>query len=129
MVLQRPRLLSLVAVAWSIAVGAWVAYGPVYSRAGSTLSPDGVVTVTAMPARSGLDMIGPRLFLVLLIPVILAAIPAIVPRNRWGKRAGGTAVVLYGVFCLVTGFSIGLLYVPALLALVLSATIPLSSRQ
>jgi hypothetical protein len=50
---------------------------------------------------------------ILAIPVVLAALPIL-----WRHRmAGGLSVTLLGAFALVTGFSIGVFYAPAIIAM------------
>ena len=69
-----------------------------------------------------LQVNGPGAIAPLLIPVALAALPALALRLDQRTIACGAVGTLLGVFSFVTGFSIGLLYVPAGSFLVIAAT-------
>lgn len=57
----------------------------------------------------------------LLAPAAISAVPLALSHTRLGRPASVVAAVLTWLFVIATGFSIGLLYVPAAVALVVAA--------
>lgn len=98
------KRLAAASVALAAAVShAWLVV-PAYSGSGG--------------ARTLIQVNGARVVFPLIVPV-LVALPAVI----WPGR--GTAVAsasLLGLFVLVTGFSIGLFYLPALAAMIVAAS-------
>lgn len=62
----------------------------------------------------------------LLAPAAISAVPLALARTRLGRPASVVAAVLTWLFVIATGFSIGLLYVPVAVALVVAAAIDAS---
>ena len=89
--------------------GGWSIAALVLACAGVGASASLVVTMDSVPARV--------LWPLVVAPVAIALAPILVPRD--GVRLA--AVVVLGAWCVLTGFSIGLLLVPALLAQVMGA--------
>ena len=58
----------------------------------------------------------------LVVPIVVALVPLVLARSRLALAARGVAAFLLLAFAFVTGFSIGLFYVPSALAMV-AATI------
>lgn len=94
--------------------------------------PDGECKVTEYSSTL-LEDEGPRIIWVLLFPVLLTvtALVAVlfVHRLRWLRNAllWGSALVFLG-FSLLSGFSIGLFYMPGALVLVVAAGVDLSRQ-
>ena len=124
----NPRNLWILAFLWSVLVGVFMAFGPSYGGAGESLSADGTVTRSRF-GRSGLDVNGPRILFILLIPVVLAALPIVVPSVRLRRILGPVAAGLFGVFCLVSMLSVGVLFLPALFAVVTAAGVDRVATQ
>jgi hypothetical protein len=61
--------------------------------------------------RALIDVNGPRAFVALVVPVMIALVLLIVPRLKI------VAACLVLTFALITGFSIGLFYLPAAIVL------------
>ena len=126
--MRFPRATALSAwaahvLAW--AVGAWLAFGPVYQGVSATLpgeSPDDAARFTA----TLIEVNGLRVVPLLLVPVLLSGIAVwAVKRPHAGMVGRGIllwvlAVVLLGL-CAVSILSIGMLYLPVALALLVAA--------
>ena len=95
-------------LAWG--AGAWLAFGPVYQGVSATL----------------IEVNGLRVIPLLLVPVLLSGIAVWAVRDTDGGRTGRRiflwvlAVVLLGL-CAVSILSIGVLYLPTALALLVAA--------
>ena len=122
------RLAIIFATLWAAGAGLWFAVGPVYATMTTThsLGPSGA-TAPAVPPRvghtNGVDVNGPRIALVLIIPVLLAALP-LLTRNLAPRRSAGIAAGLMLVLCLLGAASIGILYLPSVIALAVAAALP-----
>jgi hypothetical protein len=108
-------------------VGLWLAVGPVYQGQSTTAATTpGVAGESTHYTSTLIEVNGLRVLPLLLIPVALTAlalVAVLVSESRQGTRKvalWGLAVLLLG-FCVVGIFSIGLFYVPAAIALVVSA--------
>lgn len=109
-------------LAWSVAAGVLIWVLPQGSSV--TATSDGGVTTGPGESFSSMSGLGP---VPLLIPVALAGLAAwAVLRRRRAVLIGATVVL--AVYALLTGFSIGLAYVPAVVALVV-ACISSAARQ
>jgi hypothetical protein len=62
-----------------------------------------------------------RLAVVLAIPAVLCLTGSLLPERRFSRAAAWTLVVLLLLFVALSSFSIGLCYLPALLALLTAA--------
>lgn len=85
---------------------------------------------TSSSSQSLLESEGPGVIPIALIPMIVSLLPLLALRARsyLFSRSLGVATVLLGLFVVATGFSIGLLYIPALAALG-AAVLTLSSAR
>ena len=118
---------ALVALLLTIVAGLFLAFYPVYQGVSATGSSSGVVTSSSesgtLVTENGLWALVP-----LCIPIVLAALGLIAVAR--GRRA--PVWVLGGVllgFVVLSGFTIGLFYLPAAIALLLSAGLTDSSRK
>ena len=118
---------ALVALLLAFAAGLFLALYPVYQGVSVTGSSSGVVTSSRESAtlitENGLGAV-----VLLCIPIVLAALglPAAARRRRVLVWVPGG--VLLG-FVVLSGFTIGLFYLPAAIALLLSAGMADSSRK
>lgn len=71
--------------------------------------------------RSLLQTEGPSILLAAGLPVLVALLPLAFAASRQARRVEIGSAVLLSVFVVVTGFSIGLFYLPAALAAILVA--------
>jgi hypothetical protein len=134
------------ALAWIVFL--FLVFWPLYQGSVTTavpaVAPDGIgiPPVAAAPGVSSqevrfsesiLEVNGPVVLIPLAVPVLLTAaglLVALIARGRWTRLALvlAAAVLLLG-FCVLTGFSIGLFYLPAALALLASAIIFSTTRR
>ncbi len=90
---------------------------------GAVIPGVGLLTSGALRDENGLTV-----FIGLLIPVGLTLLPAGAGSSRSTLYAASCALVL-GIFCLLGGFSIGPLYLPAAALLVLAGAVGLASPR
>ena len=114
------------AVAWAVLVSvAWLVV-PAGRSTSTTLGSDGTV-VTETAQHTLLASEGAGVLVPLAVPVLIAAAGVVAPRSR---RIRGVRLALGGVLlaaCVVAGFSIGLPYLPAAVALLVAgATLPVA---
>jgi hypothetical protein len=109
------RVLQGVAFALAIAGALLMLLLPMYASetsSGGSGSPNGPVVTEQLTL---LAVNGPAIFVPLLIPVLLTGLPLLVRGKPW-RGLSVAATVLLAVFALIGLASIGLFYLPALLA-------------
>lgn len=109
--------LSLAGLLWCVAVGLLLWFLPVGSSI--TGSSSGTAPAVSGESFSSISALGP---VPLIIPVVLVAIGAW-SAYRHRKVALFVATLLTAMFVLLTGFSIGLAYLPAVAALVVASSV------
>ncbi|MGH2350436.1 MAG: hypothetical protein ACRDI2_13275 [Chloroflexota bacterium] len=134
----RPNLRGTLLVALSFLL-ALVATGvllvvPVYTGVQATVrsGPPENYQVTTQMRATLLEINGPHILRILALPIIFAGLPLAVNWTELTLAGRAVSAVLLVVFATVTGFSIGLFYVPsavAMLAAALRATAPGSPRM
>lgn len=72
-----------------------------------------------------LQINGPRVLIALMIPVLIALMPMLVPKR--GVRIA--AAIALAFFVLITGFSIGLFYLPSAVTLTVASVLSLRPRR
>jgi hypothetical protein len=100
------RVALAIAVAWSALTAALLLVVPTYSSGARLIEVNG--------AR----VIGP-----LALPIVVAAAPFALPTARARTIAESAAALVLASFATIAGFSIGLYYIPAVLALLAAGTI------
>ena len=104
---------------------AWLAFGPVYQGVSATLPGESAGEAERFTATL-IEVNGLRVIPLLLVPVLLSGIAVWAVRDTYGGRTGRRillwvlAVVLLGL-CTVSILSIGVLYLPTALALLVAA--------
>jgi hypothetical protein len=111
----RPERWSFVALVLSILPVA-VAWLPLATE---TTTDSSGITTTSHPSL--IDNEGRSVLLVLLVPVVIAVIPVLLRHRPVAQAARTAAVVLMGIGVLLALLSIGIFYVPALVALGVAA--------
>ena len=113
------------ALTWGVAL--FLVVGPVYQGVSKTaVTPAGVASESSRVTATLIEVNGWSVLPLLLVPVVLTALAlmaVLTTRVRLAMRrvlSWVSAVLLLG-FCAVGIFSIGLFYVPAAIALVVSA--------
>ena len=93
---------------------------PVYASQSTTIGGEG--PTTSASSRTLLAVNGTSVLIALLLPILLAALPLTAQRHPMRRRVTVTCAALLLVFCLVSGFTIGLFYLPAAFLLFLSTS-------
>ena len=131
---KMPQALALVALIAALGVSVLLLFIPVYK--GETTPPTNVITgmVTGQPREISatlLEVNGPRVLIPLAIPPLLAAagLLAVLRARRWRRLLIWVAAFLLAVFVFLTGFSIGMFYVPAMILLVVCAILTQSDTR
>jgi hypothetical protein len=108
---------------WCAVVGVLIWVVP--SGTSTTTSSDGVATTGPGESFSSISGLGP---VPLLIPVALVGV-AVWASLRLHRAVLIVATALLAVYCFLTGFSIGLAYVPAAVALVVACVVSAGPRR
>jgi len=100
------------------------------SRTTYQLTPSGRVTRYTEGTVGVLDGEGPAAYVSALLPLMLSIVPLLVSRReRWRQAASVVAAGLVGLYVLLGLWSIGLLYVPTVIALALAASGRMDAEQ
>lgn len=103
---------------------------PIYTtvRVSESSDPsDGIGPVVEEAGQTLLEVNGPQVLVPLAVPVALAAAPLAFPYSRWRRVIQATAATLVSIFVVITGFSIGMAYLPS--AVLLFAAAALKTRN
>lgn len=103
---------------------------PIYTtvRVSESSDPsDGIGPVVEEAGQTLLEVNGPQVLVPLAVPVALAAAPLAFPYSRWRRVIQATAATLVSTFVVITGFSIGMAYLPS--AVLLFAAAALKTRN
>jgi len=114
-----PMGAALAGALMAAAAGLMLAFFPVYQGVGATATSSGG-DVSGTYSTTVLEQNGAWVVLLLCLPVALAAIGLVGAARRNRLLVWAPAAVLLG-FSMLAGFSIGLFYVPAAVALLLAA--------
>ena len=121
-------LLAALAALLALAASAFLLLTPFYTGTHTTTSSGAGQPTAArvVESRSAtlLEVNGPAVLIPLTIPIALPALALAATRSRFRRLAYAIAALLLLVFCLLSGFSIGMYYVPAALAMLISALLP-----
>ena len=116
------RVLQIVAFVFTIAAALVVIFLPGSIEVSQDSTGRQAVTTPTLIQSSGGAILVP-----LLIPVILTVIPLLV-RNRGWQATSIVATVILAVFAIIASASIGMFYLPAVVAAVTSLFIPSRKR-
>lgn len=122
------RAARIVVLAGVLATVALVvaAFAPLQRSTSSVTDSTGLMQTTS-DNRSLMDDQGPSILLVAALPAVVALVPLLAAwrrKPRLFRQMLVASTVLVALFVVATGFSIGLLYVPALVALMVAASRP-----
>lgn len=104
---------------------------PAYTTVSVSESSDpsgGVRPVVEETRQTLLEVNGPQVLVPLAVPVALAAVPLAFPRSRWRRVIQATAATLVSTFVVITGFSIGMAYLPSAVLLFVAAALGTGDR-
>ena len=117
------RIANWFAVAWTAAVGVYLLYAPMYATETTSYSIGGSAPpapTTHSGTTSLLAVEGRGAYVRALLPVVVALVPLLLP-SRAARRTGlVVATILLLVYALLGAASIGLWYMPAVVALVVA---------
>lgn len=115
------RSLWLIGPFWAIGISAYIMFAPMVKSVGVSRSFSSEHRgIQAMPDYSRVSWYETKgLFAArpLLIPILLAFLPFVIPNIRTRRIAGAISIVLLAAFCALTAFSIGSYYIPSVVAL------------
>lgn len=117
------RVAQLVALALVVAAILAILVIPSYESVTTDSSGHETVTVSNVLSVNGLGVLA-----VLAIPFAISAIPMLVRGRAW-NTVSIVAAVLLGVFAAIAALSLGLFFVPALIAEIVAACIPSRPRR
>ncbi|UUT35940.1 hypothetical protein [Microbacterium elymi] len=116
--MNAARVLQIIGFALTLAAGVALCFLPAFQSV--TSDSDGH---QATRTQTLLQMQGSAYLLVLVIPVLIAAVPLLLRGRAW-RVSSIVAAVLLGVFALVGALSIGVFYLPAAIVEVVAACLP-----
>ncbi|MFC7403486.1 hypothetical protein [Georgenia alba] len=116
------QVAQLLAVVLALATSIAYLFVPAYEGVVSDGTTETTTTATLLEEN------GPHVLAVLAFPVLLTLLPLLV-RGRAARWVGPVSVALLATFVVLGGFSIGLFYVPALLASVFGLALPTAHRR
>jgi hypothetical protein len=115
------RFLWWVAPLSAAAVSAYLLACPTVATVSESIAFGSGAPAAARERTAGssslLETQGPQVALPLLIPILLAALPLLAWRPVARRALAAVAVALVGAFCVVSGLSVGMFYVPTLVIL------------
>ena len=119
---KAPQALSFIAALWATVVALFFLFGPTYGTSTSEYSVTASGGQVASPQferhATGLEVNGPRVAFVLIIPIILALLPLAVRKHQRAAFLGAGALTL--AFCVLGAMSVGMFFLPTALLLVLA---------
>jgi len=119
---KAPQTLSFIAALWATVVALFFLFGPTYGTSTTEYSVTASGGQVASPQfeghATGLEVNGPHVAFVLVIPIILALLPLAVRKHQ--RASFIVAGVLSLAFCVVGAMSVGMFYLPSALLLLLA---------
>lgn len=115
------RSFWLIAPLWAIGISAYIIFSPMVKSVSvsRSLSPNhsSIQTAPDYSRTSWYKTKGLSAARPLVIPVLLAFLPFLVPNIRTRRIVGTISIVLLAAFCVLTAFSVGSYYMPSVAAL------------
>lgn len=105
------------AIAWTILAALFLMFAPIYSGQSTMAGPDGVMVQSMDPRQSLLEMNGPRALLAIAFPLLFVLAPLLASDPTLRRQIGIFGTILMFGFVIIGGFSIGLFYLPAAIAM------------
>lgn len=119
--LDAKRWVQLAAAVLGFGAAWSLMFATMYESESITSSSDGTEVSTTTFYRL-IDVVGPAALLIAVVPLALTVVPLLAVRYRQAISVGCTAVL--GILTVLTGFTIGVFGVPALLASVVACLVP-----
>lgn len=122
-------VLTAIAALWATGVALYLLFAPTYETSVSTYGPNSTASRNEIRGYATLlDVNGPEILFVLSIPILLALSPLAFRKHRRAALLGAGALML--CFCILGALSVGRLYLPTALVLLLAgATAPAESAH
>lgn len=122
-------VLIAIAALWALGVALYLLFAPTYETSVSTYGSNSTASSNETRGYATLlDVNGPKILFVLSIPILLALSPLAFRKHRRAALLGAGALML--CFCILGALSVGTLYLPtALLLLLAGATTPAESAH
>ena len=130
--LQHRRFWWL-APGWAVVASSYLLFAPTVAHVTESArssantvgeSSGAIPTSSSLLETEGLSAFGP-----LLVPVLLTTLPLLTRRPEPRRILGTIAALLLGIFCVLGLSSIGLFYVPSVMALVVAVIVGRSSSD
>ena len=113
------RIANWIAVAWTAAVGAFLLYGPMYATESTSYAIGGEAATPAphVETKGLLAVEGSSAYARVLLPVLVALVPLLMPWRAVRQIARFVAIALLTAYALAGVMSVGMFYLPAIVAL------------
>lgn len=115
------RGIWLIGPLWAIGISAYIMFAPMVKSVSlsRSLSPDhrSIQTAPDYSRMSWHETKGLSAARLLVIPILLAFLPFVIPNIKTRSIAGAISIVLLVAFCALTAFSVGSYYMPSVVAL------------
>lgn len=124
--LARPpksrSVLTAIPALWAVGVALYLLFAPTYETSVSTYGPSSIASRNEIRGYATLlDVNGPNILLVLSIPILVAFSPLAFRKHRRAALLGAGTLML--CFCILGALSVGMLYLPTALLLLLAGAI------
>jgi hypothetical protein len=119
------RFLYWLAPLWTVAASVFLLFGPTYTttRESVAITQDEtrISNGVTSSSRSRFEIQGWVALMPLLIPVALSVVPLVGRSSRGRQILSLAAAVVLATFCVLLIVSIGMFYIPAVIALIIQA--------
>jgi hypothetical protein len=129
MSLPRGTMLVGLSLLLALAAAGGLLVVPVYTGVRATaVAPEAARATTELRYATLVEVNGARVLPLLALPVVLAGLPLAFNSTGWRTVGRAGSALLLTAFALVTGFSIGLLFLPSAAAMIAAAIRGAGSR-
>jgi hypothetical protein len=123
------RALVVAALTWAVGVTIYLALVPTYEGVESLQEFSTTAERTTAAHRTLLEVNGPGVLVPMLIPVVLTALPLLRFVSATRRRLEVISAMLLLVFVVVGALSIGLLYAPSAMAMLIAAALAKAGQR
>ena len=118
---RRGTVLAAASALLALAASTTFILLPTGTTTTATSTAPGSPSATVVTQHTLLEHEGPGVLFVLAVPVLVAAIGAVVPAGWWARPARTLLAFLLWAFAVLGAASVGLFYVPAAIAMTAAA--------
>ncbi len=136
---RRGRWLLLVSLVLAVAASAFALFGPTgrYEEGMEEAVPEGSLAPQRVTETGWTTLLGQirsgeedaSVLVWLVVPIAVATVPVVLAKTRFDPAARTVAAVLLLAFSFVTGFSIGLFYMPSGWSMLAAAVVGWSTQD